>query len=71
MLRKCCEVIRAVVLDQAKGSTDHALDEFGAARLWEVGGEALTRNARNEKLKKTTIVNCKLYLPFSKNICIS
>jgi len=57
---KCCEVIREVVLDQAKGSTEHALDEFGAARLWEVGGEALTRNARNEKLKKIDVDNDKM-----------
>jgi len=57
---KCCEVIRNVVLDQAKGSTEHALDEFGAARLWEVGGEALTRNARLEKLKKIDVDNDKM-----------
>lgn len=56
---KCCEVIRNVVLDQAKGSDEHALDEFGAARLWEEGGEAMTRNARVAKLKKIDVDNDK------------
>lgn len=57
---KCCELIRNVVLDQAKGSTEHALDEFGAARLWEEGGEPLTRNARVAKLKKIDVDNDKM-----------
>jgi len=56
----CCEVIRSTVLDQAKGSTEHALDEFGAARLWEIGDEPLTRNARLEKLKKIDVDNDKM-----------
>jgi len=56
----CCEVIRSTVLDQAKGSTEHALDEFGAARLWEIGDEPLTRNARVAKLKKIDVDNDKM-----------
>jgi len=56
----CIETIRSTVLSEAKGSTEHALDEFGAARLWEVGGEPLTRNARNEKLKKIDVDNDKM-----------
>jgi len=56
----CCEVIRSTVLDQAKGSTEHALDEFGAARLWEIGDEPLTRNARLAKLKKIDVDNDKM-----------
>jgi len=57
---QCCSVIRSTVLAQAKGSTEHALDEFGAARLWEVGGEPLTRNARLDKLKKIDVDNDKM-----------
>merc|ERR1719228_1802124 len=56
----CCKVIRKTILAEAPGSSEHALDEFGAARLWEVGDEPITRNARLKKLKKIDVDNDKM-----------
>lgn len=53
----CCQTIRNTILAEAQGSSEHALDVFGAARLWEAHGEALTAMARKAKLKKIDVDN--------------